>query len=271
METTLMTKCLFEFIGTLVLVLLGDGVVASTVLKRSKGYGGGWVVITMAWGFAVMCGVLIAGPWAGAHLNPAVSVGLAVAGSFPWAYVPGYIIAQLLGGFCGAVLVYLYYKDHFDATDEPETKLGVFCTMPAIMNKPRNFFCEAVGTFLLVFVILAIGNELNTPEIGMGSLGSFPVTMLIMAIGMSLGGTTGYAINPARDLPPRLADPGQRLERLGLQLGARRRPPRRSARSRTDLRVHLHLRIKNARTPESFRLSGRRTGGRAFRSKSAAS
>ena len=205
MEISLFTKCLFEFIGTLVLVLLGDGVVASTVLKRSKGFDGGWIVITIAWGLAVMCGVLIAGPYSGAHLNPAVSVGLAVAGSFPWAYVPGYIIAQLLGGFCGAVLVYLYYKDHFDATDEPETKLGVFCTMPAIMNKPRNFFCEAVGTFLLVFVILAIGNELNTPEIGMGSLGSFPVTMLIMAIGMSLGGTTGYAINPARDLPPRLA------------------------------------------------------------------
>ena len=131
METTLFTKCLFEFIGTLVLVLLGDGVVASTVLKRSKGYGGGWVVITMAWGLAVMCGVLIAGPWSGAHLNPAVSVGLAVAGSFPWAYVPGYIAAQLLGGFCGAVLVYLYYKDHFDATDEPETKLGVFCALAA--------------------------------------------------------------------------------------------------------------------------------------------
>ena len=205
MEISLFTKCLFEFIGTLVLVLLGDGVVASTVLKRSKGFDGGWIVITIAWGLAVMCGVLIAGPYSGAHLNPSVSVGLAVAGSFPWAYVPGYVAAQLLGGFCGAVVVYLYYKDHFDATDDPAAKLGVFCTMPAIMNKPRNLFCEVVGTFLLVFVILAIGNEQNTPEIGMGSLGSLPVTMLIMAIGMSLGGTTGYAINPARDLPPRLA------------------------------------------------------------------
>ena len=178
MEITLFTKCLFEFIGTLVLVLLGDGVVASTVLKRSKGFDGGWIVITIAWGLAVMCGVLIAGPYSGAHLNPAVSVGLAVAGSFPWAYVPGYVAAQLLGGFCGAVVVYLYYKDHFDATDDPAAKLGVFCTMPAIMDKPRNLFCEVVGTFLLVFVILAIGNEQNTPEIG---------------------------INPARDLPPRLA------------------------------------------------------------------
>ena len=115
MEITLFTKCLFEFIGTLVLVLLGDGVVASTVLKQSKGFNGGWAVITIAWGLAVMCGVLIAGPYSGAHLNPAVSVGLAVAGSFPWAFVPGYIAAQLLGGFCGAVLVYVYYKDHFDA------------------------------------------------------------------------------------------------------------------------------------------------------------
>ena len=181
MEISLFTKCLFEFIGTLVLVLLGDGVVASTVLKRSKGFDGGWIVITIAWGLAVMCGVLIAGPYSGAHLNPAVSVGLAVAGSFPWAYVPGYVAAQLLGGFCGAVVVYLYYKDHFDATDDPAAKLGVFCTMPAIMDKPRNLFCEVVGTFLLVFVILAIGNEQNTPEIGMGSLGSLPVTMLIRA------------------------------------------------------------------------------------------
>ncbi|WP_295936357.1 MIP/aquaporin family protein [uncultured Alistipes sp.] len=205
MEITFFTKCLFEFIGTLVLVLLGDGVVASTVLKKSKGFGGGWVVITLAWGLAVMCGVLIAGPYSGAHLNPAVTVGLAISGSFPWALVCGYIAAQMLGGFCGALIVYIYYKDHFDATENAADKLGVFATMPAIMNKPRNLFCEFIGTFLLVFVILAIGNEMNTPEIGMGSLGSLPVTMLIMAIGMSLGGTTGYAINPARDLSPRIA------------------------------------------------------------------
>lgn len=204
MEIDLFTRCLFEFIGTAVLVLLGDGVVASTLLKHSKGYGGGWIVITVAWGLAVMCGVLIAGPYSGAHLNPAVTVGLAAAGVFPWHYVAGYIAAQMAGAFCGAVLVYAFYKDHFDATRDPATKLGVFCTMPAIMNKPRNLFCEAVGTFLLIFVILAIGNERNAPEVGMGSLGSLPVTMLIMAIGMSLGGTTGYAINPARDLPPRL-------------------------------------------------------------------
>ncbi len=204
-DCSLCVKAWFEFIGTAVLILLGDGVVASNILKGSKGYNGGWVVITMAWGFAVMCGVFIAGPYSGAHLNPAVSIGLAAAGVFPWAFVPAYIAAQLLGGFAGAVLVYLFYKDHYDITDDSATKLATFCTMPAIMNKPRNLFCEGVGTFLLVFVILAFTIGENTPEIGMGSLGAFPVTFLIMAIGMSLGGTTGYAINPARDLPPRFA------------------------------------------------------------------
>ncbi|MBQ0005839.1 MAG: aquaporin family protein [Alistipes sp.] len=202
---TFLTKCIFEFVGTLVLVLLGDGVVACTTLNKSKGQNAGWVVITLAWGLAVMCGVFIAGPYSGAHLNPAVTLGLAIAGTFPWIEVAGYIVAQMLGGFCGAILVYAYYKDHFDATEDPDTKLGVFCTMPAIMNKGRNFFCEAVGTWLLVFVILVFSTRENIPEVGMGSLGAFPVTMLIMSIGMSLGGATGYAINPARDLAPRCA------------------------------------------------------------------
>ncbi|MBP3455374.1 MAG: aquaporin family protein [Alistipes sp.] len=205
METDILIRCVFEFIGTAVLILLGDGVVASNILKKSKGENGGWVVITLAWGLAVMCGVFIAGPYSGAHLNPAVSVGLAVAGSFPWGDVAPYIAAQLLGGFTGAVLVYLFYKDHYDATDDASAKLATFCTMPAIMNKPRNLFCEAVGTFLLIFVILMLATDENTAAVGLGSIGAFPVSMLIMAIGMSLGGTTGYAINPARDLPPRLA------------------------------------------------------------------
>lgn len=203
--TSLFTKCIFEFIGTLVLVLLGDGVVAGTTLKKTKGYGAGWVVITMAWGFAVMCGVFIAGPYSGAHLNPAVTIGLAVAGSFPWSDVAGYIIAQMLGGFCGALLVYAFYKDHYDATEDADAKLGTFCTAPAIRNKWRNLFCEFLGTWLLVFIILVFSTKGETPEIGMGSLGAFPVTFLIMAIGMSLGSTTGYAINPARDLSPRCA------------------------------------------------------------------
>lgn len=202
---TLFTKCLFEFVGTLVLVLLGDGVVAGTTLNKTKGFGAGWVVITLAWGFAVMCGVFISGPISGAHLNPALTIGLAVAGTFPWSDVLGYVLAQFLGGFCGAILVYAFYKDHYDATDDADAKLGTFCTIPAIRNKWRNFFCEFLATWLLVFVVLAFATEGNTAQVGLGSLGAFPVTCLIMAIGMSLGSTTGYAINPARDLAPRFA------------------------------------------------------------------
>lgn len=205
MDSSLYLKCLFEFIGTAMLILLGDGVVASTLLKQSKGFNGGWVVITLAWGFAVMCGAFVSAPYSGAHLNPALSIGLALAGVFPWSFVPAYILAQLLGGFFGAVLVYLFYKDHYDATEDPDTKLATFCTMPAIMNKPRNFLCEVIGTFVLVFVILCLAVKGNAPEVGLGSVGLFPVTFLIVAIGMSLGGATGYAINPARDFPPRLA------------------------------------------------------------------
>ena len=205
METPFLTKCLFEFIGTLGLILMGDGVVANNCLKGTKGNNGGWIVITIAWGLAVMCGVLIAGPYSGAHLSPAVTLGFAVAGAFPWAHVAGYIAAQMLGAFCGATLVYIYYKDHYDITDDAVTKLGTFCTIPAIENKWRNFFCEVVATMLLIFVILAIGNAENTPEVGLGGIGSFPTAMLIMAVGMSLGGTTGYSLNPARDLGPRIA------------------------------------------------------------------
>ena len=201
----LLTKCLFELVGTFVLILLGDGVVACTTLNKSKGFGGGWVVITLGWGLAVMCGVFIAGPYSGAHLNPAVTLGLAAAGKFAWSGVLPYIVAQMLGGFLGAVAVYLFYKDHFDATEGGDTKLGVFCTMPAVRHEGRNFFCEALATWLLVFVILVFSTAENTPVVGMGSLGAIPVTCLIMAIGMSLGGATGYAINPARDLAPRIA------------------------------------------------------------------
>ena len=202
---TLLTKCLFELIGTFVLILLGDGVVACTTLKKSKGFGGGWAVITLGWGFAVMCGVFIAGPYSGAHLNPAVTLGVAIAGQFPWAEVLPYIVAQMLGGLLGGIAVYLFYKDHFDATEDPDCKLGVFCTMPAISNRGRNLFCETLATWLLVFVILAFSTKENTAVSGLGASGAFPVTMLIMAIGMSLGGATGYAINPARDLAPRIA------------------------------------------------------------------
>lgn len=205
MNDVVFTKSLFEFIGTAILVLFGDGVVASNLLKKSKGENGGWVVVTIAWGLAVMLGVFISGPYSGAHLNPAVTLGLAAAGTFSWSLVVPYIVAQMLGGFTGAVLVYLYYKDHYDATDDPAAKLATFCTAPAIRNYGRNLFSEIVGTFVLVFVILALSIDGNTSEVGMGVLGAFPVAMLIIALGMSLGGTTGYAINPARDLAPRIA------------------------------------------------------------------
>lgn len=205
MNDVVFTKSLFEFIGTAILVLFGDGVVASNLLKKSKGENGGWVVVTIAWGLAVMLGVFISGPYSGAHLNPAVTLGLAAAGTFSWSLVVPYIVAQMLGGFTGAVLVYLYYKDHYDATDDPAAKLATFCTAPAIRNYGRNLFSEIVGTFMLVFVILALSIDGNTSEVGMGALGAFPVAMLIIALGMSLGGTTGYAINPARDLAPRIA------------------------------------------------------------------
>lgn len=213
--TTLMTQCIFEFLGTMVLILLGNGVCAATSLNKSKAQGAGWIVITMGWGFAVMTGVFIAGSVSGAHLNPAVSIGCAIAGTMAWSAVPGYVVAQMLGAFVGAVLVWLFYKDHYDITDDPATKMGTFCTSPAIEgHKGRNFFCEALATWLLVFCVLVFGVDANIPtldtegvhlHIGMGELGALPITYLIMALGMSLGGTTGYSLNPARDLSPRIA------------------------------------------------------------------
>lgn len=184
MEVSLLIQCLFEFIGTFVLVLLGCGVVACVSLRKSKGEGAGWVVVTLAWGLAVMCGVLIAGPYTGAHLNPAVTLGLAAAGKFPWEYVLPYIVSQIAGGILGAVIVYVFYKDHFDATAEAETKLGVFATIPAIKNYRRNMICEIVGTFILVLVILFMGDKENSSEVGLGSVGALPVALLVVVIGM---------------------------------------------------------------------------------------
>lgn len=206
-EYSLTIQCVFEFLGTMIMILLGCGVVACVSLKKSKGEGGGWIVVTLAWGLAVMCGVLVAGPFTGAHLNPnpAVSIGLAAAGKFPWAFVVPYIIAQILGAYAGATLVYVFYKDHFDATEDKEAKLGVFSTIPAIRNHWRNVISEIVGTFVLILVILFIGDKSNAAEVGLGSIGAIPVALLVVVIGLSLGGTTGYAINPARDLGPRLA------------------------------------------------------------------
>lgn len=192
-----MENYILEFVGTLVLVLFGDGVCCATSLNKCKAQGAGWVVIALGWGLAVCMGALVAGP-SGGHLNPAVTIGLAVSGSFAWEHVAGYIIAQMLGGFVGAVVVYIFYKDHFDATEDKGTKLGVFCTAPAVRNTPINFFGEFVATFMLMLAILCIGKNWE-------GAGLVPITYVIVAIGMSLGATTGYAMNAARDLAPRIA------------------------------------------------------------------
>ncbi len=203
MDSTLLYNCALEFLGTLILVLLGDGVCACMGLNKSKGQGGGWIVITLGWGLAVMAGVFVAHA-SGAHLNPAVSIGLAAAGLFPWENVLPYSVAQMIGGFVGAILVWIMYKDHFDATDDPDGKLGTFCTMPAIDNKPRNFLQEVVCTFVLVLLIICLGTY-GSDVANIGGNSAWPVTMVIVSIGMSLGGVTGYAMNPARDLSPRIA------------------------------------------------------------------
>lgn len=199
-----------EFIGTMVMILLGDGVVANVVLSKTKGNGSGWMVITTAWALAVFAAVVIAGPFSGAHLNPAITLGFAVAGKFAWCAVVPYIVAQLSGAALGAVLVWLFYYDHFNATDNPQAKLGVFCTVPEIRHNAVNLFCEVLGTFVLVFVVFYIdGAKLTDAStdtvlpIGLGSVGAIPVAFTVWVIGLALGGTTGYAINPARDLAPR--------------------------------------------------------------------
>ena len=197
-----------EIIGTFLLMLLGCGVNANVVLEGTKGNGSGWIVITTGWAFAVYIGVLVAAPYSGAHINPAVSIGLAAAGKFPWADVPAYVGAQMIGAFLAAVLVWLLHKDHFDATSEREKKLAVFSTSPAIKNTPLNLLSEIVGTFVLVFAVLYFADATiqDTDQIiGLGSLGALPVALVVWGIGLSLGGTTGYAINPARDLGPRIA------------------------------------------------------------------
>ncbi len=202
-----MTPFLAEFIGTAFLILLGDGVVANVLLKGTKGNNSGWIVITTGWALAVFVGVVFAGPYSGAHLNPAVTLGLAITGQFAWNRVIVFMLAQLFGAMSGAFLVWLFYKDHYSNTEDPSYILMTFCTKPAIKKPVMNILSEAIGTFVLVFIIFHFTNAelLNdkTP-IGLGSLGAVPVAFLIWAIGLSLGGTTGYAINPARDLGPRI-------------------------------------------------------------------
>ena len=191
---------LAELIGTAILILLGNGVVANVVLNKTKGHSSGWIVITLGWGMAVFTAVLCVAEFSGAHINPAVTIGLAVAGSFPWELVGPYIGAQMLGAAIGSTLVWIMYQDHFKETEDKGAKLAVFSTAPAINNTLSNLFSEVVGTFVLVFAVL----YMVAPEVGLGAINALPVGLVVLAIGLCLGGTTGYAINPARDLGPRI-------------------------------------------------------------------
>ena len=200
-----MSPYVAEVLGTFMLILLGNGVVANVVLKDTKGHDSGWIVITLAWGLSVFVAVYMVSPASGAHINPAVTVGLAVAGAFDWGLVPGYILAQMVGAALGTSVVWLMYKDHYDATEDPLAKRATFCTAPAIPNRWTNFFSELVGTFALVMGVFYItGAKVGAEDASLGALDALPVGLLVAVIGMSLGGTTGYAINPARDLGPRI-------------------------------------------------------------------
>lgn len=194
-----MTPYIAEFIGTCILMIFGNGVNANVSLNKTYAQNSGWLVISLGWGLAVFIAVFVAGSISGAHINPAVTLGLALAGKFEWSQVPAYCLAQMLGAFFGAAITYLHFKPHFDATEDPDTKLGLFSTGPAIADTIYNLISEIIGTFVLVFCIffLVSGD-------GLGSLSALPVALLVLAIGLSLGGTTGYAINPARDLGPRI-------------------------------------------------------------------
>lgn len=195
-----MSTFLAELVGTAILILLGDGVVAGCLLKHSKAENAGWIVITIAWGLAVTMGIYAVGSISGAHLNPAVTLAMAVIGSLPWSEVAPYIAAQMIGAFVGAVLVWLAYLPHWSKTEDQGSKLGIFATAPAIYSPAANFLTEAIGTFVLLFGILFIGKNDIAPGFAPVAVG-----LLIVSIGMSLGGPTGYAINPARDLGPRIA------------------------------------------------------------------
>ncbi|KQB39346.1 MIP/aquaporin family protein [Flavobacterium aquidurense] len=205
-----MTPFIAEILGTMVMILLGNGVVANVNLKGTIGNNSGWIVVTTAWAFAVFVGVTIAGPVSGAHLNPVVTIGLALIGKFSWSLVPTYILGEIIGAMLGALLVWLSHKDHFAATEDEGAKLACFSTGPAIKNNFSNLLSEAIATFVLIFSIFYIaGPSLQitadtNATIGLGTIGALPVAIVVWAIGLSLGGTTGYAINPARDLGPRI-------------------------------------------------------------------
>ena len=202
-----MSPLLAEVFGTAILIMLGDGVVANVVLNKTKGNNSGWIVITAGWAFGVTIAVYCVNSISGAHLNPAVTIALASIGAFPWAKVPMYIVAQIAGGFVGGVIVWLAYLPHWKATKDPESKLAVFSTTPAIRNPGANLGSEIIGGFALVLSLLAVlspGNFVPGSDLAKG-FGPVLVGVIVMAIGLSLGGPTGYAINPARDLGPRIA------------------------------------------------------------------
>lgn len=210
-----MNAIVAEFIGTCLLVLFGNGVVANVVLGRTKGAGGGWIVITAGWAIGVFVGVFCAQPFSGAHINPAVTLAMAAAGQFPWHQVAGYMVGQMLGGIAGGALVYAFYREHFRVSDDAGAKLACFCTAPNIRHIPQAFLCEVIGTIALILPIFLMTDANATIpaatgaateiKVGLGTLGALPVALLVFGIGLSLGGTTGYAINPARDLGPRIA------------------------------------------------------------------
>jgi glycerol uptake facilitator protein len=209
-----MQTLLAEFLGTMILIIMGDGVVANVSLERSKAQNAGWIAVNLGYGIAVMIAVYAVGRISGAHINPAVTIGLAAIGSFPWAQVPGYIAAQTLGAFTGAIVVWLAFLPHWRVTPDPAVKLGVFSTAPAIRNSVTNVICEIVGTAVLVFGILAIAanaqgvtrpGDVDLSWVFSRGLQPLLVGVLVVGIGLSLGGPTGYAINPARDLGPRIA------------------------------------------------------------------
>lgn len=213
-EHTGMEKLIAEFVGTMVLLIFGNGVVANVVLSRTKGARSGWIVISTAWGLGVAMAVYFVGRISGAHINPAVTVGLASIGAFPWSMVPGYLVSQLLGAFTGASVVWLAYLPHWKETEDASAKLGVFATIPEIRKRGANFLNEMIGTALLLFGVLALADNvqaLQDPKgldlslVYSGGFQPLLVGFLVWGIGLSLGGPTGYAINPARDLGPRLA------------------------------------------------------------------
>ena len=193
---------LAELIGTAILIVLGDGVVGGVLLARSKAQNAGWIVITAGWGFAVAVAVYAVGSISGAHINPAVTIGFAANGTLPWGDVPVYLAGQFIGAFIGAVIVYLHYLPHWGETEDPGLKLAVFSTGPAIRSTGSNVMSEIIGTFVLVFGVLAIVANAAPGDSGLTPL---LVGILVFSIGLSLGGPTGYAINPARDLGPRIA------------------------------------------------------------------